>query len=239
MKPASVVARDLKVQKQKNILLSGLDFSIETGAITGLIGPSGAGKTTLMRTIIGMQKPSAGNLEVLGKPAGSKELRQEIGYVTQSPSVYEDLSVRQNLQFFATLIKAPKTDVARVISEVELEPQVKQLVGTLSGGQKARVSLAAALLGSPELLVLDEPTVGLDPVLRASLWALFAKLAASGKTLLVSSHVMDEAERCHNVMLLRSGKLLWQDTKKDLLLSQGVTSIEAAFLKLAGRKEVH
>ena len=235
--PSSIEAKKLRVQKGRQVLLDDLDFAVAAGSITGLIGPSGAGKTTLMRTIVGLQRLSSGTLQVLGKLAGDKILRQKIGYVTQSPSVYDDLTVAQNLVFFATLIRAPKRDVERVMEEVELIPQAKQLVGTLSGGERARVSLAVALLGNPELLVLDEPTVGLDPILRNSLWELFAKLAGQGKTLLISSHVMDEAERCHNLMLIRDAQLLWQDTKADLLKTEGVTSVEAAFLKLAGRQE--
>lgn len=233
---SSVEAKKLRVQKDRHVLLDDLNFVIAPGSITGLIGPSGAGKTTLMRTIVGLQRLTGGELNVLGKPAGSKMLRQKIGYVTQMPSVYDDLTVKQNLAFFATLIQAPKGDVERVLNAVELASQAKQLVGTLSGGQRARVSLAVALLGNPELLILDEPTVGLDPILRNNLWKLFAQLAENGKTLLVSSHVMDEAERCHNLILIRSAQLLWQDSKEKLLISQDVNSVEAAFLKLAGQQ---
>jgi len=232
----SIKATKLRVQKGRQILLDNLNFSIQPGNITGLIGPSGAGKTTLMRTIVGLQRLTSGELSVLGQPAGNKVLRQKIGYVTQEPSVYSDLTVKQNLSFFATLIRAPKSDVDRVMHEVELMPQAKQLVKTLSGGQRARVSLAVALLGDPDLLVLDEPTVGLDPILRNNLWELFAKLARSGKTLLVSSHVMDEAERCENLILIRDAQLLWQDSKDALLKANKVTSVEAAFLKLAGQQ---
>jgi ABC-2 type transport system ATP-binding protein len=212
----SISATKLSVRKQKTQILNELDFKIEAGKITGLIGPSGSGKTTLMRAIVGVQKYN-GELTVLGKNAGHRSLRRKIGYVTQSPAVYPDLTVEQNLHYFGALVGAMRKVVDRVIGHVQLEKQRKQLVESLSGGQKARVSLAVALLGDPELLVLDEPTVGLDPVLRNELWELFADLAHDGKTLLVSSHVMDEAERCDNLLLLRDGKLLWNDSREKLL----------------------
>lgn len=227
----SITAADLAVKKQKTNILNGLNFEIESGKVTGLIGPSGSGKTTLMRTIVGVQKFD-GTLTVLNKGAGHKSLRKKIGYVTQSPAVYPDLTVEQNLRYFGALVGADKKVVHRVIKQVRLEKQTKQLVESLSGGQKARVSLAVALLGNPELLVLDEPTVGLDPVLRNELWELFTNLAESGKTLLVSSHVMDEAERCDNLLLLRDGKLLWNDTREALLHHTKQKDVGNAFLAM-------
>ena len=220
----------LSVTKNKKPILNALDFSIKKGKITGLVGPSGSGKTTLMRTIVGVQYISKGTLRVLGCAAGDAALRSKIGYVTQSPSVYGDLTVEQNLQYFATIMRTSRAEIAHVIETVRLTDQSTQVVDTLSGGQKARVSLAVALLGDPELLVLDEPTVGLDPILREELWGLFRQLADSGKTLLVSSHVMDEAERCEQLLLIRDGMLIWNDTKDNLLDTTGTDTVGAAFI---------
>lgn len=227
-----IVAKDMTVEKGDKTILRSINFEIQTGAIAGLIGPSGAGKTTLMRAIVGVQQIHAGTLKVLGEPAGSVKLRPKVGYVTQSPSVYGDLTVQQNLTYFAALMRAPKKQVAEIIKTVRLQAQSKQVVDSLSGGQRARVSLAVALLGDPELLVLDEPTVGLDPVLRQELWALFAELAQQGKTLLVSSHVMDEAEKCKQLLLVRDGKLLWAQSRLELLKKTGKKSVEDAFLAM-------
>lgn len=229
---SGINAKDLAVQIDKHQILDGLSFEIKPGTITGLIGPSGSGKTTLMRSIVGVQKISGGSLDVLGLPAGDKTLRRKIGYVTQNAAVYEDLTVVQNLRYFAVLARADKNQINEIIAAVQLEKQRDQLVGSLSGGQRARVSLAVALMGNPELLVLDEPTVGLDPLLRKQLWELFDSLAASGKTLLISSHVMDEADRCSELLLLRGGKLLWNDSRPKLLEKTKTSSVGEAFLKI-------
>lgn len=226
---AAIVAKNLSVQKGKKKILADLTFSVPRGTVTGLIGPSGSGKTTLMRSIVGVQR-AGGELLVLGQKAGHKKLRRTIGYVTQSPAVYGDLTVVQNLLYFGALTGAKRKHVDETIQKVQLVPQRDQLVESLSGGQKARVSLAIALLGDPELYVLDEPTVGLDPVLRMELWDMFKELAKSGKTLLVSSHVMDEAERCKNLILLRDGKLLWHDTKHALLERTKKETVGDAFV---------
>lgn len=227
----SIKADKLAVRKQKDTILHDLTFEIEPGRITGLIGPSGSGKTTLMRTIVGVQKYD-GQLKVLGKNAGHRTLRRKIGYVTQSPAVYLDLTVEQNLHYFGSLVGAERKVVTHVIEQVHLGKQRKQLVESLSGGQKARVSLAVALLGDPDLLVLDEPTVGLDPLLRNQLWDLFAELAADGKMLIISSHVMDEAERCENLILLRDGTLLWNDTRDKLLSHTNKKDVGSAFIAM-------
>jgi ABC-2 type transport system ATP-binding protein len=226
----------LSVTKDKNQILTGVSFSVTHGLIVGLIGPSGSGKTTLMRTIVGLQIPTKGIVKVDGLLAGDKRLRSRIGYVTQSPSIYNDLTVEQNIDYFAQLLGTDSRDVARVIHEVDLVKQKNQLATSLSGGQKARVSLAIALLGDPDILVLDEPTVGLDPVLRQKLWGLFRHLAKQGKSLLVSSHVMDEADRCDDVILMREGKILWNGTRKDLLKKAHARSVESAFLSLVEGK---
>jgi ABC-2 type transport system ATP-binding protein len=222
----------LRVCRGTSEVLHELNIRVPRGQVVGLLGPSGSGKSTLMRSIVGAQRIAAGHVTVLGSPAGSPGLRRRIGYVTQAPSVYEDLTVAQNLHYFGRVIGAPKGDADRVTQEVDLGPQAKQLVGNLSGGQLSRVSLAAALLGSPELLVLDEPTVGLDPVLRRDLWTLFASLAASGVSLLVSSHVMDEAARCDRILLLHDGDLLADATPAELLAQTKTADADDAFLAL-------
>lgn len=232
MAETAINSTKLIVQKDKQQILNELSFTVKKGTVTGLVGPSGSGKTTLMRTIIGVQHLTNGELKVLGKNAGHKVLRSKIGYVTQSPAVYADLTVQQNLRYFAKLVGADKQNVDEVIAQVRLEKQTGQLVESLSGGQRARVSLAVALLGNPELLVLDEPTVGLDPVLRNELWELFSSLARSGKTLLVSSHVMDEAERCDSLLLLREGVLLWNDSKESLLAHTKQKTVGNAFVAM-------
>jgi ABC-type multidrug transport system, ATPase component len=211
-----IAASGLTVVRGKITALRDLAFQLGAGKLIGLIGPSGSGKTTLMRAIVGTQQITRGEIKVLGLPAGSKQLRARIGYVTQSPAVYQDLTARQNLWYFASILGLPKSEADAALKAVDLSAGAKQLVGTMSGGQRACVSLAVALLGKPDLLVLDEPTVGLDPVLRKRLWELFAELAAQGRTLLISSHVMDEAEQCPELLMLRDGKLLMHGTKKEL-----------------------
>jgi ABC-2 type transport system ATP-binding protein len=235
----AVATSGLRVRRGKAEVLHGLDVSVPRGMVVGLLGPSGSGKSTLMRSIVGAQKITSGTVTVLDRPAGSSSLRRRIGYVTQAPSVYEDLTVAQNLRYFGSIIGAPADDGERVIREVDLEPQARQLVGSLSGGERNRVSLAVALLGKPELLVLDEPTVGLDPVLRRDLWELFASLAAGGVSLLVSSHVMDEARRCDRILLLHNGQLLADDTPAGLLVQTGTTDADDAFLSLIAQAEAN
>ena len=229
---SAVVVDQLTVVRGATTALNGVRFALEPGTLTGLLGPSGAGKTTLMRAIVGVQIITSGTVTVLGRPAGAAPLRDRVGYVTQDPSVYPDLTVRQNLRYFAKVLGAPASDIDRVIEEVQLQPQAEQMVSTLSGGERSRVSLATALLGDPELLVLDEPTVGLDPVLRRDLWGLFAQLAERGVTLLVSSHVMDEATRCHRLLLLRQAELLADGTLTQLQELTGQTDPEQVFLHL-------
>jgi ABC-2 type transport system ATP-binding protein len=210
--------------------LPGLGCEVASGSVTGLLGPSGSGKSTLIRAIVGVQKVAGGAVGVLGHPAGSPALRARVGYMTQAPSVYGDLTVRENLGFFARVLAQPHDAVDRVLVEVALQTHAGRIVSRLSGGERVRVSLATALLGSPELLVLDEPTVGLDPVLRRDLWELFHELAERGTTLLVSSHVMDEADRCDALLLLREGRLLAQ--ADELRARTGEPDLDAAFLHL-------
>ena len=233
----AVQAEGLRVIRGGRTVLDDLSFAMPRGRITGLLGPSGCGKSTLMRAVVGAQARVTGGLTVLGRPAGHRELRSRVGYVTQAPSVYADLTARQNLEYFAAVLGTPARDraaaVEHALRDVDLTSHADALTGSLSGGQRGRVSLAVALLGDPELLVLDEPTVGLDPVLRRDLWALFHRLAEDrGVTVLVSSHVMDEAERCHGLLLLRDGRLLAEDTPDDLRDRTGAATVEDAFLRL-------
>ena len=200
--------------------------------MTGLLGPSGSGKSTLMRAIVGVQVMRSGSLRVLGLQAGSPALRPRIGYMTQAPSVYGDLTVVENLRYFARVLRAPAQRVDELIAAVRLEAEHDQVVDRLSGGQRARVSLAAALVGEPELLVLDEPTVGLDPVLRRDLWAMFGELAVKGTTLLVSSHVMDEARHCDELLLLHEGRLLATGSPDELRRRTGADDLDDGFLRL-------
>lgn len=231
---AALAAEKLTIQKGEVAALRAVSFALKPGTLTGLIGPSGSGKTTLLRAIVGAQRITTGRLTVLGLPAGSKQLRDKLGYVTQLPAVYDDLTVRQNLNYFGAILGLGTHEVLKAMKAVDLMPQTSQLVGSLSGGQRARVSLAVALLDEPPLLVLDEPTVGLDPVLRQSLWQLFKQLAEQGRTLLISSHVMDEAEQCPQLLLLREGQVLSHGSRQELLRKTGTKTVQAAFLKLAG-----
>jgi ABC-2 type transport system ATP-binding protein len=222
----------LRVVRGGNEVLPEISLEVEPGSITGLLGPSGSGKTTLMRAIVGVQIVAAGEVIVLGETAGSSTLRSRVGYVTQAPSVYGDLSVRENLAYFAKVLGAPRERIDDVIASVNLGDQVDRVVITQSGGERSRVSLATALLGEPELLVLDEPTVGLDPVLRQDLWSTFHRLAEAGVTLLVSSHVMDEASHCNRLLLLRDGALLASESPQALLQRTGASDLDEAFLRL-------
>jgi ABC-2 type transport system ATP-binding protein len=236
MMKTAVECRAVVVVRGDQEVLHGIGFDLRAGTVTGLLGPSGCGKTTLIRAIVGLQAKVTGTVQVLGLPAGAPELRGRIGYVTQEPSVYGDLTVTENVRFFAAVLGVPAADVDRVIDAVDLRSHADVRVDRLSGGQRSRASLAAALLGDPELLVLDEPTVGLDPVLRRDLWDLFHRLADAGSTLLVSSHVMDEASRCDRLLLLRDGDLLADETPRSLLDTAGTTDLEQAFLTLIDRK---
>lgn len=237
MTNSAVSVDGLRVRRGGREVVRGVSFEVAPGTVTGLLGPSGCGKTTVMRSIVGVQIVAAGRVNVLGQPAGSPVLRRKIGYATQNPAVYADLTVTEALRYFAAILRAPMSDVDRVIGAVGLGPEAHSLVGNLSGGELTRANLAVALLGTPELLVLDEPTVGLDPVLRDSLWELFRALAAGGTTLLVSSHVMDEAARCDRLLLMRDGLLLTADTPVRLRERTGSVDLEQAFLHLIREQE--
>jgi ABC-2 type transport system ATP-binding protein len=215
-----------------NVVLPDLSLSVVPGVVTGLLGPSGSGKTTLMRALVGVQRIAGGSVVLLGRAAGSPELRSRVAYMTQAPSVYGDLSVAENLRFFARLLDVEEDRVDAVLATVGLVDERARVVSRLSGGERARASLATALLGDPEVLVLDEPTVGLDPVLRRDLWENFAALAREGRTLLVSSHVMDEADRCDELVLLREGRVLAVDAPRELLARTKARDLDEAFLRL-------
>jgi len=227
----------LRVSRGGNEVLRSVSAAVPAGEVAGLLGPSGCGKTTLMRAVVGVQKIAGGTVRVLDLPAGAPALRPRVAYVTQAPSVYADLTIHENLRYFARVLDAPPERVDEVLAAVDLARSGSRLVGTLSGGQRSRVSLAAALLGRPDLLVLDEPTVGLDPVLRRDLWALFHRLADDGATLLVSSHVMDEAARCDRLLLMREGELIAQTTPDELRDRTGERDMESAFLRLIEERE--
>jgi ABC-2 type transport system ATP-binding protein len=229
---AAITISGLHVVRGGLPVIPSLGVEIERGRVTGLLGPSGCGKSTLMRAIVGSQVVAGGEVTVLGAPAGTPSLRRRVGYVTQDPSVYADLTVAENLRTFGRILGVPVSRDGDMLAVVGLTRERDRVVGRLSGGQRARVSLATALLGEPELLVLDEPTVGLDPLLRRDLWGFFRDLASRGTTLLVSSHVMDEAERCDTLLLMRDGRILAQETPASLRERTGASNLDEAFLRL-------
>jgi len=229
---SAIEVDSLVVERGRRRVLHGISCAIAAGSVTGLLGPSGSGKTTLIRAIVGVQVVKSGTVTVFGEAAGAPALRRTVGYVTQAPSVYADLSVRENARYFASLYGLGAADADRAIADVGLADAAGQLVGNLSGGQRSRASLGCAMIGAPRLLVLDEPTVGQDPVLRADLWAKFHALAAAGTTLLVSSHVMDEAGRCDRLLLIREGRLIGDDSPAAIRAAAGTEDLEEAFLRL-------
>jgi ABC-2 type transport system ATP-binding protein len=234
-------ANGLVVRRGGHVVLDGLTFTVPGGQVTGLLGPSGCGKTTLMRTLVGVQVIDAGQAELLGLPAGDPGLRSRVGYATQDAAVYSDLTLAENLRYFGTVLGLPRSRlaeaIARTVATLDLGGLEGRLVGTFSGGQLARAGLAVALLAEPDLLVLDEPTVGLDPVLRRDLWAMFHRLAADGASLLVSSHVMDEAVRCDRLLFMREGRFLAAGTPDEILAETGAADLETAFLALASARQ--
>jgi ABC-2 type transport system ATP-binding protein len=231
MMKKSVEITGLTVVRGGRTVLEGLDLTIGEG-VTGLLGPSGCGKSTLMRCLAGVQRVASGEVTILGEPAGSAALRHRLGYVTQAASVYDDLTVVENLRFFSRVLGVERSDVDQAVAAVDLDSHRDQVVGRLSGGERSRASLAVALLGSPSLLVLDEPTVGLDPVLRRDLWALFHRIADAGAAVFVSSHVMDEADRCDRLLLMREGRIIADGTPPEIRQKTGANDIESAFLAI-------
>ncbi|HEY8452882.1 MAG: ABC transporter ATP-binding protein [Micromonosporaceae bacterium] len=233
----AIEVADLVVDRGRRRVLNGLNVRIAAGVVTGLIGPSGSGKTTLIRAIVGTQVIRSGRVTVLGHPAGAPALRRQVGYLTQAPSVYDDLTVRENVRYFARLYGLDAAAADRTIHEVGLADHAGALVGNLSGGQRSRASLACALVGRPRVLVLDEPTVGQDPVLRDELWSRFHALAAEGTTVLVTSHVMDEAERCQRLLLIRDGEIIADGTPPEIKSAAGADDLDTAFLHLIRQRE--
>jgi ABC-2 type transport system ATP-binding protein len=233
----AIEVEHLVIARGKRRVLHDFTCIVPSGSVTGLLGPSGSGKTTLMRAVVGVQKVISGTVTVLGHPAGSKALRDKVGYLTQAPSVYADLTVRENTRYFASLYGLSAKEADAAVSDVGLSKAKDQLVGQLSGGQRARASLACAIVSKPELLVLDEPTVGQDPVLRNELWQRFHALARAGSTLLVSSHVMDEASRCDRLLLIREGYLIADQTPAAVRESAGTQDLDEAFLRLVQAHE--
>lgn len=225
-------AKNLRVRRGKRLVLDDVSVRIGRGSITGLLGPSGCGKTTFMRSIVGTQVVESGTVTVLGHPAGAPTLRRRVGYVTQDPTIYNDLRVIDNVRYFAALYGVASTAAAEAVAAVGLADHALAYSGNLSGGQRTRVSLACALVCRPDLLILDEPTVGLDPVLRVDLWAQFHALARTGTTLVVSSHVMDEADQCQNLLLMREGRILAHTTPDRLRKETRCQSLEQAFLSV-------
>lgn len=234
---AAVVIEGLRVWRGGRLVLNGLSLALKPGQVTGLLGPSGSGKTTLLRSIVGVQVVEAGEVQVLGHPAGQRVVRGRVGYMTQAPALYDDLTPRENVRYFAEVFAAPAGRVDEMLALVQLDHATERPVRALSGGEKARASLATALVGRPEVLILDEPTVGLDPLLRRDLWATFRRLAEGGATLLVSSHVMDEARYCDNLVLLRDGAILAAETPDELCAQAGTGDLSEAFLRLVERTE--
>jgi ABC-2 type transport system ATP-binding protein len=234
----AIEVRGLVVRRGRRVVLDDFSCTIPRGSVTGLLGPSGSGKTTLMRCVVGVQVIAGGTVTVLGHPAGSVPLRNRIGYLTQAPSVYADLTVRENARYFASLYRLDVTVADEAIEAVGLTGHAGHLVANLSGGQRSRASLACAIVSRPEVLVLDEPTVGQDPLLRDELWDHFRRLAAAGTTVLVSSHVMDEANRCDRLLLIRDGALIADDTPAAVKIAAGTDDLDQAFLRLIKQQEV-
>ena len=229
---AAIDVRELCVRRGGKVVLPGISLHVSRGRVTGLLGPSGSGKTTLLRAIVGVQIVESGGVSVLGEPAGSAGLRRRVAYVTQAPSIYSDLTVEENLRYFARILRADADRIAEVVRVVGLADQTRQIARTLSGGEFSRASLAVALLGKPEVLILDEPTVDVDPILRRDLWQRFYDLADAGATLLVSSHVMDEAARCHELVFMRRGEIIATGTPGELLHRTHTEELESAFVAL-------
>lgn len=216
--------------------LDGISLQVRAGEIYGLLGPNGAGKTTLIRAIVGLVSPTSGSVEVLGHRLPNLDVLRQVGYMTQQAALYPGLSVEENVRFFAA-IHGTEDGVREALEFVDLYGRRKSVVATISGGMKQRCSLACSLVNKPKLLLLDEPTVGVDPQLRVQFWESFRRMAASGTTIVVSSHVMDEAERCQRLGLIQYGRLLAEGTPAEVRATAGTPNLEDAFLALAGRSE--
>lgn len=237
---ASIIVNEVCKSFGKKEVLKNVGLTVETGQIYGLIGPSGSGKTTLVKIIVGMDRPSSGEVKVLDTAVPNLGLLQKIGYMAQADALYSDLTGEENLAFFASLFKLKKDERKKRISYaadlVNLTADLKKKVHAYSGGMKRRLSLAVALIQDPDVLILDEPTVGIDPELRLSVWNELYRLKESGKTILVTTHVMDEAEKCDRLAMVRDGSILTSGSPQELKQQYGITSLEEVFLKAGGRK---
>ncbi|KPN80781.1 ABC transporter, ATP-binding protein [Apilactobacillus kunkeei] len=229
---------NLKKKYGQQVVLNDVSFEVDYGQIVGLIGPSGAGKSTIIKLTLGMEKADSGNSEVFGIHMPNRKILNKMGYMAQSDSLYSSLSARENLIFFAKMREVKKEDldseIDRVSQVVDLSDQLDKKVDNFSGGMKRRLSLAIALLGNPQLLILDEPTVGIDPALRKNIWSELGKLRDNGCSILVTTHVMDEAELTDRVALLIDGNIIADDTPSNLKQQYGVDSIENVFMKAEG-----
>jgi len=235
---AAVEARDVRKRFGSVTALDGLSLAVRVGEIYGLLGPNGSGKTTLIRILAGLVRPDGGEVRVLGRTPRAAVSAAMVGYMTQVPALYGELSIDENLGFFAALeaVRKPRARIEEALRTVDLLERRSSVVNTLSGGMRARLSLAAALLHGPKLLLLDEPTVGVDPSLRREFWDHFRALASSGVTILLSSHVMDEASRCDRLGLIRAGTLLAEGSAAELCARAGTKDLESAFLALSDRR---
>ena len=236
MRNSAILATDVHKRFGPVVALDGLDVDVRSGEIYGLLGPNGSGKTTFIRCLAGLVRPETGAITVLGQEPLRAVQAGRVGYMTQAAALYGDLSVGENLSFFAKLegLANAEQRMESVLRTVDLGDRRKSVVSTLSGGMRTRLSLAIALLHEPDLLLLDEPTVGVDPVLRQELWTHLRSLASGGTTILVSSHVMDEASRCDRLGLIRAGRILAEGSASDLVARAGANDLESAFLALAG-----
>ena len=214
--------------------LRDITLQVRQGEIYGLLGPNGAGKTTLIRAIVGLIAPTSGTVTVLGRKLPDLDVLRQVGYMTQLAALYPGLSVEENVRFFAAVYGADE-GVREALEFVDLWDRRRSVVSTISGGMKQRCSLACALVHRPKLLLLDEPTVGVDPQLRVQFWDHFREMASSGVTIIVSSHVMDEAERCQRLGLIQYGRLLAEGSPNEVRARAGTQNLEEAFLALAGR----
>ncbi|MCQ6280311.1 ABC transporter ATP-binding protein [Bacillus sp. EB600] len=234
----SIIVNQVSKSFGKKEVLQDVDLTVVPGQIYGLIGPSGSGKTTLVKLIVGMDRPSKGDIRVLDTAVPNLQLLQKIGYMAQADALYNDLSGKENLAFFASLFKLKKKEqtkrIAYAAELVNLTSELGKKVEAYSGGMKRRLSLAIAVIQDPQVLVLDEPTVGIDPELRLSIWKELYRLKNDGKTILVTTHVMDEAEKCDQLAMIRDGRLITSGSPAELKDRYGIHSLEEVFLKAGG-----
>jgi len=238
---ACIVLRKVNKFFGKKHVLKDIDLEVPYGQIFGMLGPSGCGKTTLVKIAAGILTATSGEAFVLGRAMPNLGLMSKIGYMAQSDALYSSLTAVENLRFFGAMYGMKKAELAQRVEEVlalvGLSADLHKPVEAFSGGMKRRLSLAIAILHRPPVLVLDEPTVGIDPLLRRQIWEELNKLAAGGVTILVTTHVMDEAEKCHRLAMMREGRLIARGTARELKEQVGVSSLEEAFIHYGGRQD--